>query len=341
MVSKKTTMQDIADAVGVSRVTVWKALKNHKGVSERVRLQVRKAAQEMGYISSGLELPAVRGSIGRTVSVIVSRPESSVFWTSIIHRAAKELAEQQINLLYTYVPFSYKEGYRFPALLTDGTISGAIILNVYDKEMLRLINTLDMPRVHLDTVTTISPFELHGDVFLLEGYESVKKITGSILDSGRTQLGFIGDIGYARTNHDRYAGFLAAFAERKLPIKQEYCLTSSLGVHDYYSRIANFLNKCHQLPQGFVCASDDVAFFVYQYLKEKNIQVPEDIVISGYDGFPEYENSTEFLTTVVVNTSQLGKRLARQLQYRIENPDAAYEHIYINSPIRYGASTRG
>ena len=338
---KKTTMQDIADAVGVSRVTVWKALKNHQGVSERVRLQVRKAAQEMGYISSGQELPAVQGSSGRTVSVIVSRPESSVFWTSIIHRAAKELAKQQINLLYTYVPFSYKDEYRFPALLTDGTVSGAIILNVYDKEMLHLIDTLDIPKVYLDTVTAISPFELHGDVFLLEGYESVKRLTGSILDSGRTQLGFIGDIGYARTNHDRYAGFLAAFSERKLPIKQEYCLTSSLGVHDYYGRIADFMEKCQKMPQGFVCASDDVAFFLCQYLKEKGIRVPEDIVISGYDGFPEYENSTDFLTTVVVQTSQLGKRLARQLQYRIENSDAAYELTYINSPIRYGASTRG
>ena len=95
------------------------------------------------------------------------------------------------------------------------------------------------------------------------------------------------------------------------------------------------------MPQGFVCASDDVAFFLCQYLKEKGIRVPEDIVISGYDGFPEYENSTDFLTTVVVQTSQLGKRLARQLQYRIENSDAAYELTYINSPIRYGASTKG
>lgn len=339
MGNKKITMQDIADSVGVSRITVWKALKNQKGVSENVRLQVREAAVQMGYASLGSGTASLSDAIGKTVSVIVSRPESSVFWTSIIHRVAKELAGVQINLLYTYLPFFYDEGYQFPQLLTDGTVSGAIILNVYDRQMLRMIDSLDIPKVYLDTVTAISPYDLLGDVFLLEGYESVKTITGSILDSGRTQLGFIGDVEYARTNSDRYAGFLAAFTERKLPVKQEYCLTGSLGVNDYYTRISSFLDKCKTMPQGFVCASDDVAYFLCQYLRRKGYRIPEDIVVSGYDGFPEHE-SKDFLTTVAVQTSQLGLRLANQLKYRVEYPQAAYELIYVQSPIRYGASTK-
>ena len=31
----KVTMQDIADALGISRVTVWKVFHNHAGVSVR------------------------------------------------------------------------------------------------------------------------------------------------------------------------------------------------------------------------------------------------------------------------------------------------------------------
>lgn len=44
----KVTMQDIADALGISRVTVWKVFHNHAGVSAALRENVRNKAREMG-----------------------------------------------------------------------------------------------------------------------------------------------------------------------------------------------------------------------------------------------------------------------------------------------------
>ena len=40
----KVTMQDIADAVSLSRITVWKALSNRPGVSEELRRQIQHTA---------------------------------------------------------------------------------------------------------------------------------------------------------------------------------------------------------------------------------------------------------------------------------------------------------
>ena len=45
----KPTMQDIADALSVSRITVWKALSNRPGVSDSMRAQIHQKATEMGY----------------------------------------------------------------------------------------------------------------------------------------------------------------------------------------------------------------------------------------------------------------------------------------------------
>lgn len=338
--SKKTTMQDIADSLGVSRITVWKALNDQTGVSEAVKAQVLELASRLGYARRPLQKTAALSSADeKNVSVIVSRPESSVFWTSIIHRIAKELSKSDINLLYTYVPSSVESEYQLPAALTNGTIQGAIILNVYDAHLLRLIDQLEIPKVYLDTVTSISTYDLNGDVLLLEGYENIRRITGLMLDRGRTQLGFIGDIDYARTNHDRYEGFLAALADRGISPRPEFCMTESFNVHDYYQQIARFLDHLKKYPQGFVCASDDVAYFVLQHSKEKGIRVPQDLALSGFDGCSNYNGSSDFLTTVDVQTSLLGKRLARQLLYRIENPSADFELIYLNSRIKEGPST--
>ena len=68
----------------------------------------------------------------------------------------------------------------------------------------------------LDTVPGFLPPALGGDLLLLEGRAAVRQITGRLLDAGHTRLSFIGDVGYAQTNTDRYEGFLDAHRARGL-----------------------------------------------------------------------------------------------------------------------------
>ena len=146
----KVTMQDIADALGISRVTVWKVFNNYTNVSASVREKVLLKAKELGYTKGLAEVDD--GVLEKNVSLIVSRPNSSTFWTTIIHRAAQELSLHNVNLMYTYVPSNYSEDFRMPSVLSNGTVQGAIVLNVYDKRMIGQISQLSIPKVFLDTV---------------------------------------------------------------------------------------------------------------------------------------------------------------------------------------------
>ena len=78
---RKVTMQDIADSLGVSRVTVWKVFNNQNGVSSSLREAVLTKAQELGYTKNRIVSPVDQKE--KTVSLIVSRPDSSTFWTNI------------------------------------------------------------------------------------------------------------------------------------------------------------------------------------------------------------------------------------------------------------------
>ena len=50
---KKNTMQSLADALGVSRITVWKALNHKEGVSEEIRKKIiDRTLLAMDWISS-------------------------------------------------------------------------------------------------------------------------------------------------------------------------------------------------------------------------------------------------------------------------------------------------
>jgi LacI family transcriptional regulator len=337
----KTTMQDIANALDISRVTVWKVFNNYEGVSEDLKKQIINKAQELGY-SKALPIQEALSPLDKeeyTISVIVSRPESAIFWTNIIHQLAKDFTHQNISLMYTYVPSTYSTNYSLPTILSNGTVDGIVILNVYDQKMLRLINQLDIPKVFLDTVPEMPCNKLSGDVIFIEGTCSVHSLTSHLIEQGHTNIGFIGDIQYAQTNLDRYNGFLLALKDYELDIQPHLYLTKKLGIYSYQKEIHDFLNNLSTMPTAFVCVSDYVALFLYKYLTENNYNVPEDVAITGFDGSQEYTEIMDIITTVNVNTKAVGNRLSRQIQFRIEHPKAPYEATYIQSEIKYRLSS--
>lgn len=337
---KKVTMQDIADAIGVSRISVWKAFHDYPGISPRLKKEIYSKAEEMGY-SKNISKALVSASEEepKTVAVIVSRPDSSKFWLDIIHQIAKELTKTNVNLMYTYVPSFYKDGYQLPSILVSKQISGAIVLNINDPKMTALINKLDMPLIYLDIPPTIKPAELNGDLVLIEGRASTKELTKHILSKGKTRIGFIGDIHYAQTNFERYHGYLDAMADYSLKVDSAICLTKSINIYHYEEEIHNFLKSMNPMPEAFVCVSDFVAQYVETYLSANGYSIPEDVAMTGFDGRREYSNVADMLTTVIVQTDSLGKRLANQLLFRMAYPQSSYCITYVVTKPQFKAST--
>lgn len=329
-------MQDIADSLSTSRITVWKALNNRPGVSDALRKKIQERAEEIGYFrpAGSSASPSGAAPRSRTVAVAVCRPESSLFWMQIIHQIAKDLSAHGINLMYTYLSAHYKEGYSLPAPLTDGTVEGVIVLNTYSPPILRMLAELPLPKVYLDSVPAIPTRRLCGDLLLIEGRDLVRQITNRLLESGHTRLGFIGDVEYAQTNTDRYLGFRDAYSLHGLTPDPRFSLTGALGLRTHYEEISHFLDLLPEMPDGFVCVSDYIAHFVRRYCEEHGI--PDDsIVLTGFDNSVEYLNVAEDITTVDVQPWTLGARLAAKLLFIMEHPNAAHEVSYVTSEIIY------
>lgn len=331
----KVTMQDIADELGISRVTVWKVFNNYSNVSPSLRERILDKAKELGYTKrlSDLEQKIPE----KNVSLIVSRPNSSTFWTDIIHRMAQELSFHNMNLVYTYMPSEYSNKFKMPAVLSNGTVQGAVILNLYDERLVKEINRLNIPKVFLDTVPQVDPYELKGDLLLLEGYTTTYQITKSVVEKGVHHIGFIGDIHYAQTNRDRYVGFCHCMKDYGLTVEESFCLTHKIGIFSYSKEITRFLDSLEVLPEAFICASDYIAHLLQLYFSEHKERIPEGIIVTGYDGRNEYDVVRQ-ITTADVRTEFIGKRLAIQILYRMEHEEAPYEKIFIKPSILFRES---
>ncbi len=340
---KKVTMQTIADTLGISRVSVWKVMNSQSGVSDAMRKNILDTATRLGYYMADSVSPSYPHSSPEdmpTISVAVSRPETSAFWMNIIHSIAKDMGDMGYNLLYTYLPSECTSSYTFPSTFNSKNINAVIVLNVYDKIMLDMLGKSNIPTIFLDWVPGMSLQHVPGDLILLEGSDTIYRITKSMIKQGCSRIGFIGDIHYALTNAERYGGFTKALRDCGLSDDVSTDLTGYMGITDYKKEISDFLSSLPSLPDAFVCSNDYIARITLDRLTAMGVRVPEDVLLSGYDGSNEFFSNKDFLTTALVDNSQLGHRLIDQARYRITYPDAPFEITHIIPEIRYGRSTR-
>ena len=329
----KIKVQDIADHVGTSRVTVWKALNNKEGVSDKLKQRIIETADSMGYFDNDVYKGDNDNKPSKTVALLISRPDSSNFWLQIIHQLAKTLSKENVDLLYSYLPSKISEQYVLPTNLYDGTVDAAIVINVYSSKLLGKINSLKIPKIFLDLSPDIENDRINGDLLFIEGKNAVYRLTQKLLKLGKSRIAFVGDIFYAKTNLSRYEGYKIAFNE----VKKELPNISLLGpipIDSYNITIRQYLDKFNgHFPEAFVCSSDHIAYYIEEYFQENNIPRKDNIILTGFDNNKEYRSIAGKISTVAVDTSAIGDILANKILFRLEHENIINEISYVSFPV--------
>ncbi len=207
------TIQQIAEAAGVSRGTVDRALNNRGRINPEVSKRIKKIAEEMGYIPKSRKRSAAQK--GRTRIGVVTQLARSSFMLEInrgIRQAAEELTEKGIELIV-------KEGFSvdeeeqlsaIDALVREG-IQGLAVMPV-DCESIRVKLNWLIEEKRIPVVTFNSD---------LVGTKRVCYVGMDNRKSGRTAAGLMGMLtgGYGKVlvitgffsnhvNNERVDGFI-------------------------------------------------------------------------------------------------------------------------------------
>ena len=92
---------------------------------------------------------------------------------------------------------------------------------------------------------------------------------------------------------------------------------------DYPTRVAmdNFFASGEEIPDAIICANDAMAMTVCSKLHEKGYKVPEDVIVTGFDGIELEKYHIPRLTTAVRDYEELSDAVMKMLQEIRKNPD--------------------
>ena len=128
MKSTKTTLVDIANALGVSIGTVHRALHNHPGINQETKMRVLQEARKLGYRANR----AARSlSLKRKLRISVNTLKGTTsFWDEVrtgIEQEAKSLGMESVDIEYrTYPRLGDGDEAAFEAALKD-QVNGMIL----------------------------------------------------------------------------------------------------------------------------------------------------------------------------------------------------------------------
>ncbi|MCR4756145.1 MAG: GGDEF domain-containing protein [Lachnospiraceae bacterium] len=119
-----------------------------------------------------------------------------------------------------------------------------------------------------------------------------------------------------------------ALAEHNL--KLEGSIPGDFGFYTATQQMEEWLNENDQLPDAFICANDLMALGTISTLHKHGIEVPDDVIVTGYDHTKESRLSYPLVATVTRQWDVMGQKVYEELMNQIKNPDASV-HKYLES----------
>lgn len=340
---KKVTIKEIANEMGLSRNTVAKALANSDVVSYNTKRAVIEKANELGYqklpANASRIISQANAQAAKTI-LVLAYTDISVFWNEIILGISEELKNNGYKMRFNFISKEDENAMILPLDWEDEAV-GVLLLSVFSENFVKKVVEKKLPMVFLDCPTAPGAFTRYGDVMLSEGKDSMKKIVNQLIEQGISDFAYLGDITYCKSVRERYEGFRLALELANITIDEKMLLTKHVPMR-YYERpeVEKALSTLERIPQAIVCANDDVAQFTIQYLKSRNIRVPQDVAVVGYDNLESMTHVEAFLTTVNVENQLLGKRLVQQLIFRMKHPEFKPEVIHVGTDIIFRQSSQ-
>ena len=317
--AKAVRLADIGERLGVSTVTVSKALSGQKGVSEELRRRIIRLAKEMGYVKS---MPEDKQEVktSYTIGVVVAErylQENQSFYWILYQEISKRAIGKNCFPMLEVISREAEDNREFPKVITEKKVDGLLILGAFSMEYVNhLFSDTGLPMLNLDTTNGWERCDCVVSNNLMGGY----RMTNYLFELGHKRIGFVGTRLSTSSIDDRYLGFLKSLMEHGVERRDDWIIDDRSLDDGKIDRTKFVLPK--DMPTAFLCNCDLSAALLITKLEDSGYRVPEDVSVVGFDNYVSDQFAGIGLTTYEIDTKEMADRAVHIIIHKCRN--AAY-----------------
>lgn len=297
-----------------------------------------ETAERLGYMRNPV---AINLQSGRTNTIGVIVPEMDTpFYGRITDGIQNVLYKKGLKVIIAQSgenPEREKENLRvMENFMVDGIIVGICHKDRNKNEFQRLMDK-GMPLVFYDRI----PVDINVSKVIVDDYIKTFFLIEHLIRKGIREIAHIKAPDFMESSSVRFRAYKDALEKFKIPYNEELVIKSP-GMHfEDGIKAAELLMKKNLPIKAIFAYTDLVAVGVMNYLRSKNIRIPEDIAVAGFSGTILSEMVYPPLTTVDLPLIEMGEVAAELILEMINNPGSGNKTITLDAKIRWRESTEG
>jgi LacI family transcriptional regulator len=306
--SRRITIAEIAARAGVSTPTVSRVIKGRPDVAPATRARIEQLLEESGYIESKAA-KAPRKNSGGVVDLVVHDLDNPAV-IEIMRGVEAALASSELSLALSATHEDPHEEKQWLEKIRDRGSKGVVFVRPRGRSSsLQELRRMGIPFAicnHLGELGLDIPSV--GTTNWAGGRIAVEYL----LSLGHRRIGMIGGPTTLRCSLDRIAGYRTALEAAGIPIDPELIRPGDFGLQSGYAQTCALLDLPD--PPTAIFASNDLeAMGVYKALYLRNIHVPEQMSVIGFDNIPFASVVSPGLTTIYQPLFDMGRMATTML----------------------------
>ena len=312
--AKSVKLADIAKEMGVSVVTVSKALSGQKGVSESMRERIIARADELGYVQPSAAKKQEK-NVSYNLGVLIGEGYLGdySFYLQMYQQVARSAVERGCFSILEVVSGQMEGGMLLPKIISENKADGVVVIGSLSEKYLNLLlKESAVPLIFMD----FSDKKRATDCVISDSFFGGYYMTNYLIDMGHTRIAYVGTVGVTGSITDRYLGYMKALLERGIPFREDWVISDrksasgTIGGDDY-------LKLPKDMPTAFFCNCDLTAGILINKLEKEGFRVPEDISVAGYDDYVYPGLCDTDITTYAVDISEMAAQTVNVLIKKI------------------------
>lgn len=315
MRTKSITLRDIANALGVSRATVSRALNNHPDISMATKQKVAETAQRLGYHTNLL----ARGLSQQQTHVIgvvvptIHRP----FWANTISGIEAIAYQAGYRVMICQSDEQYKREVATMSALVNSMVDGLIVafaLETQDFQHVQTVVDQGVPLLMLERVNSQLPLPR----VVTDDFAGAMLLTEHLIQVGYQRIAHISGSLHLEVCRERRRGYQTALMRHQREARPEWIVESVFtrqGAQEAFRQLMTLPDP----PDAIFCFADIIATGALLAARAMACEVPNTVAIAGFGD----DDLSQFigLTTVSQPSFAMGQQAARLLLQEIDQQE--------------------